>query len=125
MKAIILTICILISLYFLHKFSIIYQDMKKMQLIKVNCSDFIIRTSYNKKEYVAFYEYTFKKEDYTASDKSRLPFLKYFIKLNKKYDMYINPNKPNSYVSPYELIVYKYYLILALLFIIVPMLLLK
>ena len=125
MKTIILTLCILTSFYFLRKFFIIYNDLKKMQLIQATCTDFIIRTFYNKKEYVAFYEYKYKKENYKASDKMRLPILKFFIKINKKYDMYFDPNNTNNYVSPYEFIVYRYYLVIAILFIVIPLLIMK
>ena len=125
MKTIILTLCILCSLYFLRKFFIIYNDKKKMQLIKATCTDFIVRTFYNRKEYVAFYEYKYKKETYKACDKMKLPILKIFIKIDKKYDMYFDPKNSNNYVSPYEFIIYRYYLVIAILFIVVPLLIIK
>ena len=125
LKTIIFTLCILGSLYFLRKFFIIFNDLKKMQLVKATCTDFIVRTFYNKKDYVAFYEYKYKKETYEASDKMRFPILKLFIKINKKYDMYFDPNNSNNYVSPYELIIYRYYLVIAILLVVIPLLIFK
>ena len=99
--------------------------MKNKIKINAKCTSFIIRTFYNKKEYCSFYSFKIKNDEFTASDKSRFPFLKCFIKNNGTYPIYVNKNNPKEYISPYEVIIHKYYLIISILLLIIPLLLLK
>lgn len=111
--------------YFFYKYFRTLKKIEHRRQVKAKCTDFIIRTFYNKKEYVAFYEFDLNKEKWTAGDKTRLPFIKYFIKNNNSYVMYVNPKNEKDYISPYVVLTYKYYLILAILAIVIPLLLLK
>lgn len=96
-----------------------------MKLINAKCTDFIIRTFYNKKDYVAYYEFNFLGEKCSASEKSRLPLIKYLIKNNKTYKMMVNKKNDNDYICPYQYLMYKYYLVIAILLIVVPLLVIK
>ena len=119
----ILIIIYLGVVYLLVKYYKIKQQVNQMTEITAKCSDIVVRRTYNKKYYLYFYTFTFQKEEYTVSEKYRLPIFQKKMQINNKYPMVIDKNNPKEYVSPNSYAYYKYYLYLSLTLIFISLLL--
>ena len=119
-----LTIALLIiyflAIYFFYKYRQIVKKIKEMKLVKAICTDVIVRRTYNRKYYMYFYKYTFKKEENTITDKYLLPIFQNKIKINNKYLMFANEKEA---ISPLTALTYKWYLYAAIGLIIASLLL--
>lgn len=89
------------------------------------CSDVIVRRTYDKKYYMYFYKVKIDDEEISISEKKRLPFMQSKIKIKEVYKVFINPKNTNQYVSPIQVLTYKYYLILAIILIVLPLIIFR
>lgn len=119
----ILIIIYLLVIYLFTKYYKISQKLKEMHEINAKCSDIVVRRTYNKKYYLYFYTFTFKKEEYSISEKYQLPLFQKKMQINKKYPMAVDSKNPQQYVSPNVYATYKYYLYFSIFLILISFLL--
>lgn len=99
--------------------------IKQMQRIKCKCSDVIVRQTYNKKFYIFYYESELKGELSKFIEQKRIPIFNRYIKINNEYLMFVNVSNDKEYVGPIETFLNKYYLILSIVLIVLPLVIFK
>ena len=112
-----------ISLILLFKYFNYYKAKKKMKLIKCRVTDKTYRTGYEKNTYIYYYEYIHNKEIYSDSDAIRFKIL-FDPNINDELYIYISNNNPNKTITPYKIVLNRIFLYIAILFIILPFILL-
>ena len=105
-----LVISYTLMFFSLYKYLIIKQKIKNMHQVNAICTDVIVRRTYNKKYYLYCYTFKFHNEEYSLTDKLRLPLFQKRIMIQEKYPMYVNRNNPQEYLTPVAIITYKWYL---------------
>lgn len=118
------TLSFVFAFFLFRRFIEIYKKMKNMIEIEAIVTDVIVRTTYNRKYYMYYYSFVFGGNEYTIEDKKRTPWMHKKIVINQTILMYILPDNPKEYISPMSVLTYKYYLLLAICFIVLPLLLL-
>ena len=105
-----LVISYTLMFFSLYKYLIIKQKIKNMHQVNAICTDVIVRRTYNKKYYLYCYTFKFHNEEYSLTDKLRLPLFQKRIMIQEKYPMDVNRNNPQEYLTPVAIITYKWYL---------------
>ncbi len=123
-KTLIFVICLGGAIILLYKAFMIFKRIKNMQLIDGTCTDVTIKPTYQKNIRMYYYEYKYKKEEYTIADKTRFLIPGFNPKIKDTVKIYINPKKPEDSITPLEIYRFKMYLILGIILIILPFLIL-
>lgn len=124
-KDIIFTIFYVGAFFSFRKYYKTQAKMKHMQNINCICSDVIVRQTYNKKFYIFYYERKIKGELSKFIEQKRIPIFNRYIKINNEYLMFVNESNDKEYVGPIETFLNKYYLILSIVLIVLPLVIFK
>lgn len=94
-------------------------------MIKIECicTDVTYKTMYKNNLYIYYYKYTYQDKEYEISDSLKFKIFFWNPIINDKLDMYILKKDPKEVITPLEYLYYKIYLILSIIFIIIPFLL--
>lgn len=108
-----------ISGIFFYKWLTIYFKRKNMILIKCHVKEIRNITTYYKDYHKYYYVYTINNIEYTIYDNLKYNYL-WKKHINDELDMYIDINKQNNIISPWQTYLSKLYLKIIITSLIIP-----
>ncbi len=103
-----------------YKWVAIYLKIRNMIQIKCHVTDIRHITTYNEVIHYYHYLFTLKGKEYNICDNVIL-FKLWPKQINDELDMYVDKNNPSNVVTPWQTYLYKIYLYITIISILIPL----